>query len=100
MTHDLRRYLAVSRGEQIDDAPPAAVIYRRAQALPYRLAMLTIAVWFVIAAVGALVARLQLGFDLDDTIILTRSRRSCSRSPARSTSSCGIATCSARCSRT
>ena len=33
--------------------------------------MLTIAVWFVIAAVGALVARLQLGFDLDDTIILS-----------------------------
>jgi signal transduction histidine kinase len=71
MTADLRHYLAVSRGEQRTDAPPAAVIYRRGQALPYRLAMLTIAVWFVISAVGALVARLQLGFDLDDTIILS-----------------------------
>jgi signal transduction histidine kinase len=71
MTADLRHYLAVSRGEQRSDAPPAAVIYRRAQALPYRLAMLTMAVWFVISAVGALVARLQLGFDLDDTIILS-----------------------------
>ena len=47
------------------------MIYRRGQALPYRLSMLTIGVWFVIAAVGALVARLQLGFDLDDTIILS-----------------------------
>ncbi|MBV8760895.1 MAG: HAMP domain-containing histidine kinase [Deltaproteobacteria bacterium] len=71
MTADLRNYLAASRGEQPNDAPPAAVIYRRAQALPYRLAMLTIAVWLVISAVGALVMRLQLGFDLDDTIILS-----------------------------
>src|SRR3569623_476569 len=71
MTSDLRQYLAVSRGEQPNEAPPAAVIYRRAQALPYRLAMLTIGVWFVISAVGALVMRLQLGFDVDDTIILS-----------------------------
>src|SRR5882757_6514155 len=32
---------------------------------------MTIAVWLVIAAIGALVARLHLGFDLDDTIILS-----------------------------
>jgi len=70
-TFDLRRYLAVSRGERIADAPPAAVIYRRAQALPYRLALLTIVVWVVIATAGALVARFHLGFDVDDTIILT-----------------------------
>ncbi|MEO8844717.1 MAG: histidine kinase dimerization/phospho-acceptor domain-containing protein, partial [Kofleriaceae bacterium] len=70
MTHDLRNYLAVSRGETVD-APPAAVIYRRAQALPYRLALLTIGVWLVIAVVGALVERLHLGFDLDDTIVLS-----------------------------
>ncbi len=69
LTADLRRYLAVSRGET-REAPPAAFIYRRAQALPYRLALLTIAVWFVIAMVGALIARLHLGFDLDDTIVL------------------------------
>jgi signal transduction histidine kinase len=72
MTQDLRRYLAVSRGETVD-APPAAVIYRRAQALPYRLALLTIIVWFVIALVAALVSRLQLGFDLDDTLIVSIS---------------------------
>jgi signal transduction histidine kinase len=73
LTSDLRRYLAVSRGEARDPAggPPAAFIYRRAQALPYRLAMLTVAVWCVIAIGGALVARLRLGFDLDDTIVLT-----------------------------
>src|SRR6185436_1137585 len=70
MTQDLRRYLAASRGEQLEQAPPAAVIYRRAQALPYRLAVLTIGVWLVIAVIGALIARLRLGFDLDDTIIV------------------------------
>jgi signal transduction histidine kinase len=70
MTRDLRNFLAVSRGETVD-APPAAVIYRRAQALPYRLALLTIAMWFVIAIVGALVWRLHLGFDVDDTIVLS-----------------------------
>src|SRR5262249_38553056 len=73
MTADLRRYLAVSRGETIDDAPPAAVIYRRAQALPYRLPLLTIVVWLVISIVGAVIARLQLGFELDDAIILSSS---------------------------
>ncbi|HTR55529.1 MAG TPA: ATP-binding protein [Kofleriaceae bacterium] len=72
MTKDLRGYLASSRGERTD-APPAAVIYKRAQALPYRLALLTIVVWLVIALVGALVARLALGFDVDDTIILSVS---------------------------
>ncbi|MDQ3366073.1 MAG: HAMP domain-containing histidine kinase [Myxococcota bacterium] len=73
MTRDLRRYLAASRGEKPDgtETLPAAVIYRRAQALPYRLAMLTIAVWLVIGIVGALIARLHLGFDLDDTIIVS-----------------------------
>ena len=68
-TRDLRRYLAASRNEVVTDAPPAAVIYRRAQALPYRLAGMTIAVWLVIAVIGGFVAR-HLGFELDDTIIL------------------------------
>ncbi len=71
MTSDLRRYLAASRGEAREaGAPPAAYIYRRAQALPYRLALLTIVVWFVIAIGGALIARLRIGFELDDTIVL------------------------------
>jgi signal transduction histidine kinase len=70
MTRDLRRYLAASRNEPVLRAPPAAVIYRRAQALPYRFAVMTIGVWLVLAIVGALVARLHLGFELDDTIIL------------------------------
>ncbi|HEX4420127.1 MAG TPA: ATP-binding protein [Kofleriaceae bacterium] len=73
MTRDLRAYLAVSRGETVDNAPLASVIYRRAQALPYLLAMMTIAVWLVISLIGALVARLQLGFELDDTLILSIS---------------------------
>jgi len=70
-TFDLRRYLRQSRGEVVEGAPAAAAIYRRAQALPYRLALTTIGVWVMIAIVGALVARFHLGFDVDDTIILT-----------------------------
>lgn len=68
-TADFRAYLAGSRGESVD-APSAAAIYRRGQALPYQLALLTIGVWFVIAVVGALIARFHLGFDTDDTIIV------------------------------
>ncbi len=86
MTHDLRWYLASSRGDAWDsprrdggkdgkrskkDPPPAAVIYRRAQALPYRLALMTICVWALVALGGALVERLHLGFDLDDVLILS-----------------------------
>ncbi|HEU0034474.1 MAG TPA: ATP-binding protein [Kofleriaceae bacterium] len=70
MTSDLRAYLAVSRGEKRESAPPAAVIYKRAQALPYRLAMMTIIVWVLIAVAAALVARLHLGFELDDTLVI------------------------------
>jgi signal transduction histidine kinase len=73
MTGELRHYLAVSRGELSDAAPPAAAIYRRAQALPYRLALLTIVVWLVIAAGGLVLARLHLGFELDDAIVLSAS---------------------------
>jgi len=70
-TFDLRRYLRQSRGEVVEGAPAAAAVYRRAQALPYRFALTTIGVWVMIAIAGALVARLRLGFDVDDTIILT-----------------------------
>ncbi|MEO8706397.1 MAG: ATP-binding protein [Kofleriaceae bacterium] len=73
MTADLRAYLAVSRGEKREMAPPAATIYKRAQALPYRLALMTIIVWVVITVIGALVARLHLGFDVDDTLVITIS---------------------------
>ncbi len=71
MTADLRSYLAVSRGEKLEGAPPAATIYRRAQALPYRFALMTIIVWLAISVVGALVLRLHLGFDFDDTVVIS-----------------------------
>jgi signal transduction histidine kinase len=73
MTRDLRSYLAASRGESVSSAPAASVIYRRAQALPYWFAMMTIAVWLVISVIGALVARLHLGFELDDALVLSIS---------------------------
>jgi signal transduction histidine kinase len=72
LTKDLRRYLVASRGDAVDSgAPPAALIFRRAQALPYRLALTTIGVWFVIALAGAFVARVRFGFELDDSLVLS-----------------------------
>jgi signal transduction histidine kinase len=70
MTRDLRTYLSASRGEPVASPPAAAIVYRRAQALPYRLALLTIGVWCIISLVGALVMRLHLAFDLDDAVVL------------------------------
>ncbi|MEZ4363255.1 MAG: ATP-binding protein [Kofleriaceae bacterium] len=71
MTSSLRRYSRSARGEvSALSSEPAAVIYRRAQEVPYRLALLTIAIWMVIAALGFLVARLHLDLELDDAAIL------------------------------
>ncbi len=71
MTVGVRRYLRVARGETSIAVEPAAVIYRRAQELPYKLALLTIGMWAVIAAVGLAVARLRLDLEIDDASILS-----------------------------
>jgi signal transduction histidine kinase len=70
MTVGVRRYLRVARGETSIAVEPAAIVYRRAQELPYKLALLTIGMWAVIAAVGFAVARLRLDLEIDDASIL------------------------------
>jgi signal transduction histidine kinase len=71
MTAGVRQYLRAMRGDvSASAAQPAAIVYRRAQELPYRLALLTIAMWVLITAIGFTVARLRLDFDLDDAAIL------------------------------
>ncbi len=72
MTTGVRRYLRVARGESVA-AQPAAIVYRRAQSLPYRLALVTIVMWMGIAATGLAVARLRLDLDIDDAFILAFS---------------------------
>jgi signal transduction histidine kinase len=47
--------------------PSAISVYRRAQALPYLLAVAHLALWAVAGLAGAWVARERFGFDVDDT---------------------------------
>ncbi len=71
MTRELRRYLAVARGEGLAaSTQPAAVIFRRTQGLPYYLAVVFFVGGAIVSASAALVARLRLGFDLDDAVIV------------------------------
>lgn len=70
MTVGVRRYLRVARGETNAAVEPAAVLYRRAQELPYKLALVTVGMWMLIAAVGFAVARLRLDLEIDDAAIL------------------------------
>jgi signal transduction histidine kinase len=73
-TTTLRRYLRNAQGDpRATTSEPAAVVYRRAQEVPYRLALLTIAIWVAIAALCFLVARLHLDFEADDAGILAVS---------------------------
>jgi signal transduction histidine kinase len=59
---------------QEDGAPSAGdnatLVYRRAQALPYRLSLIGLGMWIVIAVGGGLVARFHLRFDFDDAAII------------------------------
>lgn len=70
MTQDLRVYLSAAQREVPTPPTPAATIFRRAQNLPYRLAVLHWLVGAVLAIAGAVVARARLNFDFDDAIIV------------------------------
>jgi signal transduction histidine kinase len=70
-TRELRRYLAVARGEGLAaSTQPAAVIFRRTQGLPYWLAVVYFVIGAMVAVSAVVVARLRLGFDVDDSIIV------------------------------
>ncbi len=62
-TRRLDRYL------QDDDGDPPEV-YRRAQDLPYRCAVATVALWLVLALGIALVAKYRMAIDSDDALLL------------------------------
>ncbi|MBK7534698.1 MAG: HAMP domain-containing protein [Myxococcales bacterium] len=71
LTSGLRQYLASARGEVPGgSAVPAAIVYRRAQEIPYRLALLTFGMWLTIAAIGFATATLHLGIEVDDALVL------------------------------
>lgn len=71
LSRGLRRYLAAARGEVVGgSALPAAMVYRRAQELPYRLSLLTFGMWAVIAAIGFAVSVLHLSIEVDDATTL------------------------------
>ncbi|HUS66670.1 MAG TPA: ATP-binding protein [Kofleriaceae bacterium] len=54
----------------VGGAPSATSVYRRGQALPYRLALAHLALWATAGAVCAWVARSELSFEFDDTILM------------------------------
>jgi len=70
-TRALDRYLEAASGDggYAADAGNASQVYRLAQSLPYRLALVAIATWVVIAAVVGLIDRFYLAIDLDNTIV-------------------------------
>ena len=71
-TRSFHAYLEAAQGSGGERSSPdnATMVYRRAQALPYRLALLSGALWIATSLVGALVARYHLRFELDDTIVM------------------------------
>src|SRR5262245_48033789 len=72
-TRDFHSYLEAAQGEGGEPAAGtnATLVYRRAQALPYRLASIGLGMWAVIAFIGGLIARFHLRFALDDAAIMT-----------------------------
>ncbi|MCA9675217.1 MAG: HAMP domain-containing protein [Kofleriaceae bacterium] len=72
ITRTFHGYLEAAQGGGGDRASGvnATMVYRRAQSLPYRLAMLGVALWILVSVVGALMARLHLRFEVDDTIVM------------------------------
>jgi two-component system, NtrC family, sensor kinase len=70
-TRGLHGYLEAAQGKggERSSGVNATVVYRRAQALPYRLALMSVALWSLVAITTALVARHHLGLELDDTIV-------------------------------
>jgi len=64
---------AQGKGGERSSGVNATIVYRRAQSLPYRLALMSLGLWTVVTFGAALVARLHLRYELDDTIVITTS---------------------------
>ncbi len=78
LTRDIRAYIsAASRSGSAPSKPnpdrPAATataVYRLAQSLPYRLAVVSVLIWSALVAGGALIGRYGLRIEQDDTILM------------------------------
>jgi signal transduction histidine kinase len=68
------QFQATLEAAQKDGDPGAAdsatLVYKRAQSLPYRLSLIGLGMWIVIAVGAGLVARFHLRFDFDDAAII------------------------------
>ena len=75
LTRPLGRYLDAAAGDGGDAAQAgnATQVYRLAQSLPYRLAVVGIVVWALITIATTLVARWYLAIELDNTIVCAAS---------------------------
>ncbi|MEM9491966.1 MAG: hypothetical protein AAGC55_22665, partial [Myxococcota bacterium] len=71
LTRKLETYFQVAVGAGDSSSRPTAIaVYRRAQALPYYLALIGLATWTVSLLGGAWVARTRLRFQADDTVVM------------------------------
>ena len=71
LSRDLEDYFrAVLDGAQTGENPTSLAVYRHGQSLPYRLALLGLAIWMLILVGGVWIARERLRFELDDTIVM------------------------------
>jgi len=72
LTRDFRTYLTAVEGESAEPVAGdrATGVYRKAQGLPYRLALVSVGLWSAIALIGAIVARWELRLEPDDTAIM------------------------------
>jgi len=64
---------ALGGGGERGSGVNATMVYRRAQALPYRLALISLVLWILVACSAALLARIHLRFGLDDSIVMMTS---------------------------
>ncbi len=71
LTRPLGRYLDAAAGDGGDAAQAgnATQVYRLAQSLPYRLAIVGLVVWAMITLATVLLARWYLAIELDNTIV-------------------------------
>jgi signal transduction histidine kinase len=69
-TKRLEAYLISQSGGTQTANTSATSVYRSSQALPYRLATVSLSIWIGVVAFGAWVARSRLGFEFDDTFLM------------------------------
>ncbi len=72
-TREIDLYLQQGSGDERSTTKrdtAASGVYRLAQSLPYRLALISFLMWMLIGALGTWLAREELRFQLDDAVIM------------------------------